>query len=133
MVPRAFFFDWIGLLGLIHGNRALPVSLLLELNQNLQRERFSLNRKGGKAMLYRLFAECKNEAELEKLITNYFEGFTLVKGEGFWRLQKENSLIIEIVTEDTEAKINGLAEDIKRLNNQESVLVQRINNKQWFV
>jgi hypothetical protein len=84
-------------------------------------------------MLYRIFTEDKNHKQLERLIANYFKGFTLVKGEGFWRLQKENSLIVEIVTEDPEAKISKLAQDIKLLNKQEAVLVQKIANKQWLV
>lgn len=84
-------------------------------------------------MLYRIFTEDKNQDELEKLVTKHFDGFTVVKGSGFWRAQKENSLIIEIVTDDTDAKINALAGDIKRLNGQEAVLVQKINNRQWLV
>ena len=84
-------------------------------------------------MLYRIFTENKNQEELEKLATKYFEGFTIVKGEGFWRLQKENSLIIEIVTEEPKARINKLAQDIKKINKQEAVLIQQIENNQWLI
>jgi len=48
-------------------------------------------------------------------------------------LQKENSIIIEIVAEDIDEKIKKLAKEIKKLNKQESVLIQKINNRQWFV
>ena len=84
-------------------------------------------------MLYRIFTEDINQGEIEKIVSKYFPGFTLVKGEGFWRLQKENSLIIEIVTEDTDELINQLASEIKSLNSQEGVLIQKIHNNQWII
>ena len=68
-------------------------------------------------MLYRIFTENKNHKEIEKIVSKYFEGFTLIKSEGYWRLQKENSLIIEIVTDDTDKLINDLAGEIKETNN----------------
>lgn len=84
-------------------------------------------------MLYRIFTENKNQEEIEKLCSKYFEGYTVIKADGFWRLQKENSLIIEIVAEEIDAKISALAGDIKKNNNQETVLIQKINNHQWWV
>lgn len=84
-------------------------------------------------MLYRIFTENKNQKEIEQVINKYYEGYTLIKGEGFWRLQKENSLIIEIVTEDADAKISAIATDIKSINKQDTVLVQKIQNHQWYV
>jgi len=84
-------------------------------------------------MLYRIYTEDKNHEELERLISKYFEGFTIVKGEGFWRLQKENSLIIEIVTEDQDNYITKLASEIKKINQQEAVLIQKLQNCQWLV
>ena len=84
-------------------------------------------------MLYRIFTEDKNQLAIEKILNTYYEGFTIFKGDGFWRLQKENSLIIEIITEDEDAKINKLAEEIKAKNGQEAVLVQKIKNHQWLI
>jgi hypothetical protein len=86
-------------------------------------------------MLYRIFTENieANHLAIESIIGKYYEGFTLIKGEGFWRLQKENSLIIEIVTDDTDALITALASEIKVANHQEAVLIQKIENNQWFV
>ena len=84
-------------------------------------------------MLYRIFTENKNQNAIEKIVNKYFEGFTLIKSEGYWRLQKENSLIIEIVTDDTDKLINDLALEIKTVNNQEAILIQKINNNQWLV
>lgn len=93
-------------------------------------------------MLYRIFTEDKNEKELEELLTKHYPGFTVIKAEGFWRLQKEHSLIIEIVTEDFSSvnaekfqdnAISEIAREIKELNKQEAVLIQKIRNTQWMV
>ena len=84
-------------------------------------------------MLYRIYTERKNEEVIEKIVGKYFEGFSILKSEGFWRLQKEDSLIIEIVAEDTDKLINDLAKEIKEANKQEAILVQKINNNQWLI
>ena len=84
-------------------------------------------------MLYRIFTENKNHKALEKLVGEYFDGFTLIKSQGFWRLQKENSLIIEVITEDTQSKLEMLCRDIKLLNRQESVILQKIQNEMIFI
>lgn len=83
-------------------------------------------------MLYRILTENKNLNQIEKQLRAEFEGFTIYKGEGHWRLQKENSLIIEIETTDIE-KINRVAKDIKISNNQEAVMVQQIQNHSWLI
>ena len=84
-------------------------------------------------MLYRIFTEDKNRKKLEKIASKYFPGYTIFKAQGFWRLQKENSLIMEFVIEDNDVKINKLAEEIKKENKQEAVLVQKIKNNQWMI
>jgi truncated hemoglobin YjbI len=86
-------------------------------------------------MLYRIFTEDvkENHDKLTELITQFYEGFTILKGQGYWRLQPENSLVIEIVTIDEDAKVKTLAAAIRDANNQECVLVQKIENHQWFV
>ena len=84
-------------------------------------------------MLYRIFTEDKNKKQLEKIISKHFEGFTLYKTTGFWRLQKEKSLVIEIIEDIPVDRINNLAKDIKKANKQEAVLVQRLQNNNWLV
>jgi len=85
-------------------------------------------------MLYRIYTENKNQKAIEKIVSKAFEGFTIFKAKGFWRLQAEKSLIIEIEspTIDREA-VNKIAKDIKESNKQESVLVQEIKNNNWLV
>ncbi len=85
-------------------------------------------------MLYRIYTENKNQKTIEKIITNYFDGFTIIKGQGFWKGQKENSLIIEIeVQVDEVEKVDQIAEDIKHANNQQAVIIQKINSDSWLV
>ena len=84
-------------------------------------------------MLYRIFTEDKNQSGIEGVVNKHFPGFTIYKAEGFWRLQKENTLVIEIITEDADAKINRIAQDIKLLNRQEAVLIQKVKNQQWLI
>ena len=83
-------------------------------------------------MLYRILTENKNLGQVEKILRKDFEGFTILKAEGHWRLQKENTLVIEIETTDLE-KIKKVAKDIKVANNQEAVLIQKIRNHAWLI
>ncbi len=85
-------------------------------------------------MLYRIYTENKNQKAIEKIVSKAFEGFTIYKAKGFWRLQAEKSLIIEITTPGIDREIvNKIAKDIKKANKQESVLVQEIKNNNWLI
>jgi hypothetical protein len=85
-------------------------------------------------MLYRIFTENKNLKTIEAIVTKYFEGFTILKADGYWKLIKEGSLVIEITDpKTTEAVINKMAREIKEANTQEAVLVQKIKNNSWLV
>ena len=85
-------------------------------------------------MLYRIFTEDKNQAEVERIVSQRFPGFTIYKAQGFWRLVKEGTLVIEITDASiTRADVNEVAENIKRANAQESVLIQEIQNESWLI
>jgi len=85
-------------------------------------------------MLYRIYTENKNQPEIEKIAGKFFDGFTVIKSKGFWRLQGENSLILEIEAPDVEKeKVEELAKAIKEANAQESVLIQELKNSSWLV
>jgi hypothetical protein len=83
--------------------------------------------------LYRIFTEDKNQQDIEAIIARRFPGFTIYKADGYWRLQKEHTLIIEIIAEDIEAQLQDIATDIKLANSQEAVLVQKMENNQWLL
>lgn len=81
-------------------------------------------------MLYRIYTEYLGQSgnqNIEMAVSQYFDSFTIFRAEGYWKNQKELSTIVEIVAENAERRINSIANAIKRLNNQESVLVQAIN------
>ena len=55
-------------------------------------------------MLYRLFTENKNLKVVENIVSRYFEGFTILKADGYWKLIKEGSLVIEVTDPKTNVK-----------------------------
>jgi len=82
-------------------------------------------------MLYRILTEDKAWAErgVAEIVLKEFDGFTMLRGVGFWKGGEERCLIIEIFTADTvEAhdKVARVAKEIKAYLEQESVLIQRL-------
>jgi len=84
--------------------------------------------------MFRICTENVNQDEIAKIVGKKFDAFNLVTGVGFWKGQKENSLTIEIVGDDIKIDdINSIATEIKNVNNQDAVLVQKIENKNWLI
>lgn len=86
-------------------------------------------------MIIRICTEDKgNEPEIHKLIQKHFDAYTIYRGCGAWKGQEERSLTIDIAALDleslTSAKFHAiqLALEIKRLNNQEAVLIEYIES-----
>ena len=83
-------------------------------------------------MLYRILTERKNTKQVEGIVSKYFTGYTILKADGYWKRERENSLIIEIDTngggnpKTNKVKLNAIADAIKRLNQQQAVLIQAI-------
>ena len=77
--------------------------------------------------LHRLFTEDKNHEEILKMVDRYFDGFTVYNATGYWKGTPETSCVIETITDKTDL-FYKLANDIKKHNEQESVLVEIINN-----
>ena len=85
-------------------------------------------------MLYRIFTEDTNRSRIEELCSNFFDAFTLISAQGFWKGNKENSLIVEVVDDnDITDQINNLALAIKRDNKQEAMLIQKVANSQYLL
>lgn len=77
-------------------------------------------------MLYRIFTEDKNRDEIERIVSRYFQGFTIISAVGYWNGTKENSLIIEILGIYDYDKIVKICNEVKITNNQEAVLVELV-------
>lgn len=73
---------------------------------------------------YTIYTENKNRAELESLLAQYFSGFTITVGKGYWQGIAEPRLIITYCgTEEAYYLVGKVAEEIKRINQQESVII----------
>ena len=86
--------------------------------------------------LYRICTEDVNRENTRKIIGRYFDGFTLLSGEGVWRGSQENALVIEILGDGEpgeRAVISALCEDIKAENQQEAVLLQVVEMKGYLI
>ena len=83
-------------------------------------------------MLYRIITENINRQGIIQLTAEYTDGFTIIEAAGFWKGKPEKTLIIEIVGIGC-STANKIARGIKTLNNQESVLIQLIKVKDYFI
>jgi hypothetical protein len=61
-----------------------------------------------------------------RVVSRKFEGFTLVPVTGYWKGQEERALAIEIDTDRT-ADAYEVAREIKEMNGQEAILLQRFS------
>ena len=80
-------------------------------------------------MVYRIYTEDKNVSKVEEIVSRYFPGFTIITCQGYWKGEKEHSIIIEICENDVCAhnEVVAITKEIKRINDQKEVLVQKIN------
>jgi len=83
--------------------------------------------------LYRILTENKNQEKIAEIISQYFDGFTLIEATGYYKGKQEKSLVIEIDIGGTKysaraaarSKIADICTDIRNLNQQECVLLQK--------
>lgn len=83
-------------------------------------------------MLYRIITENKNGRTVAAIVKRHFADFTLLNATGYWRGQREKSLIIEIETKLVK-RVTEAARAIKRHNRQFAVLIQRLPNHAWLI
>ena len=85
-------------------------------------------------MVYRIYTENINKHTIEKLVSDFYDGYTIIEAKGYWQSKKERSLIIEILTdgEYEETIINSIAVQIKKINSQQGVLVAKIDCNHWL-
>jgi len=88
-----------------------------------------------------IFTEDKNREGIKTILAENFDGFTLLFGKGYWAshfplcsdtIYDENSLVIVILTMDRK-RVIAVAEGIKALNNQESVMVASFDTEMEMV
>lgn len=71
---------------------------------------------------FSIHTENKNEAWIKELLSIGFDGFTIIKGHGFWKGIEEKSLEIIIYTDNTYL-VKAIAEKIKNHNKQDAILI----------
>ena len=88
-------------------------------------------------MIIRICTEDKNYDQVRVLCSARFDGFTIYRAAGVWKGVPELALVIEIAVIENADFISNereqylakkLAEDIKKLNAQESVLIEYIES-----
>jgi capsular polysaccharide biosynthesis protein len=83
---------------------------------------------------YRIYTQDINRDEVIKIISKEFESFTLFNGTGYWQSEQENSLVIEIIGRYEDRKrITAIANEIKQVNKQQSVLITGTDNEAIFI
>ena len=96
-----------------------------------------VNVVGEKKMLYRIFIEDFDRPTIVKLISRYFNGFTLLEGVGFYQGVQASSVVIEIDSNCQEynarARIDSLIKELKLKGNQAGVLLQIVPISSYFL
>ena len=74
--------------------------------------------------IHRLYTEQKNKRLIGRLLSETFESFTLQPVTGYYQGSSETAMVVEIVGA-TPSAIRKLAEQIKKMNGQKSILTIR--------
>jgi hypothetical protein len=78
--------------------------------------------------IHRLYTEQKNKRLITRLLKEHFESFTLQPVTGYYRGNSEKAIVVEIVGA-TPSAIRKVAEQIKKMNGQKSILAIRFPAK----
>lgn len=79
-----------------------------------------------RGQIYRIYTEEKNKKAIVRLVAEHFESFTLQPTLGYYRRKPEKSIVIEIVGAKA-GQIRRLAETIRKMNGQKSVLILKFS------
>ncbi len=85
-------------------------------------------------MLARIFTEDMKLDEMQKIVSRYFDGFTMIPTFGVWKGKRENTICIEIACEGKDqSKVEAICREIDLLNRQECCMVQYLETAVRFV
>ncbi len=82
--------------------------------------------------IHRLYTEQKNMKIITKLLSEQFESFTLQPVTGYYRKRSEKAIVVEIVGA-TPSAMRKVAERIKKMNGQKSILTIRFQGKSQLI
>jgi len=98
-------------------------------------------------VLYRIITQNKNRSEIITMLRRHFDGFTIYRATGYWKDTIEPALIIELddigdYTAQNEytfredgfgREVENLVKLIKKTNQQDTVLLQKINSESELI
>ena len=82
--------------------------------------------------MYRIMTENKDLPKIERLLSDLGLDFTAYQCKGCWHGTLEESLVLDFVADSFDA-IMKAAEEIRTMNEQEAVYVQKIPEETWVV
>ena len=71
--------------------------------------------------------------KIESIISAHFDGFTTSEVIGYWKGKKEQTLKVEIVTDESNTALVKLAKELKIKLDQESVLLEITQSNIAFI
>ena len=71
--------------------------------------------------------------KIEDIVGQYFDGFTAFEVIGYWKGQKERTLKVEIITEESDAKLAKIGKELREALAQESVLMEVVESNCAFI
>lgn len=78
----------------------------------------------GPKTLFSIYTEDKNYNGIVDTVHNEFDGATFTRAEGSFKGAQEKALVIQVIGfESNRGAVERVAYEIKRLNNQQSVLI----------
>ena len=78
-------------------------------------------------MLARILTENVTYQGIVQLVSEIFDGATLIKADGLWHSKIEHSLVIEILVDHHQLPdVERLAYNIKKFNKQDAILIQYV-------
>jgi len=79
-------------------------------------------------IIHRIYTEEKNKKSIVALVSHQCESFTVQPTLGYYRGRAEKSIVIEIAGA-SELKIKRLADRIRKMNGQQSILILRLHGE----
>lgn len=87
-------------------------------------------------MEYRIITEDLNRDKIIELVSYHYSGFSITENTGFWNHEQEKSITISIIAAGSLKNlqiVRSIAESIRVLSKQESVLVTEHKIGAWFI
>lgn len=78
--------------------------------------------------VYRIYTEDTDRRAVVKAVAGKFESFTLQPTTGYYKGEEEQSIVIEIV-DAREEDVQTVAQSIRAINGQKSVLVMSLSGR----